>query len=299
MVVELATTQKALITRGQLVARGIRATTIDEWVAGGRLHALYPGVYSIVVGSLLPLGARELAAVYACGAGAVLSHRPAAEWWELIDGRRGFHLQVTVPDRRIDAPKGIYAHFSQLLRADECQIHNGIPVTSPARTVFDLASQAPTWELARAYEEGLIQGRFSRDSMIRMAMRHKGRRGITKIRALIDRDAPPSVTIREAHRRLLELIRASDLPHPRTEFVIDGRPADIVWEDAKLVVEMDGAAFHNTPSRIERDKLRDSKLAALGYLVVRVTWKELSERPAAVIARIASTYALRLPPPSS
>ena len=184
-------------------------------------------------------------------------------------------------------------HSSVVLAEDEVATRNSIPVTTADRTVFDLASQAAAWEVSKAYEEGLIRGYFSRNRMIVLAMRHKGRRGIRKVRALIDRDAPPSVTIAEAHRRLLELIRSSDLPHPRTEVRIDGKPADIVWEEAKLVVEMDGAAFHNTPSRIERDKLRDTKLAALGYLVIRVTWTELTKRPTALVSRISRTYALR------
>lgn len=288
----LAATQKGLVARRQLIRLGLSPATIDEWVATGQLNVVYPGVY-LVGHPVMPNGGRELAAVLASGPGAVLSHRSAAEVWKLIEPRRGLALQTTSPDRRIEGPKGIYVHGSVVLAEDEIDARDGIPVTSAARTVFDLASQAATWEVAKAYEEGLIQNYFSRDRMIVLAMRHKGRRGIRKVRALIDRDAPPSVTIEEAHRRLLELIRSSDLPHPRTELKIDGRPADIVWEEAKLVVEMDGGAFHNQPSRIERDKLRDSKLAALGYVVVRVTWNELTQRPAALISRISQTYALR------
>ena len=207
-------------------------------------------------------------------------------------------LQITAPGWRREGPRGVFVHRTALLPPDETAEIGGLPVTSAARTVFDLASQAPAWEVSAAYEEGLIRGLFDRDLMIRMAMRHKGRRGIRSIRALIDRDAPPSVTIQAAHRMLLELIRGSGLPHPRTEFEIDGRPADIVWPEAKLVVEMDGGAFHNTVARIERDKVRDAERAALGYLTIRVTWGELTQHPGAVISRISRAYALRTAQPA-
>jgi very-short-patch-repair endonuclease len=297
-VVDLAVGQKGLVARRQLLGLRLSAGTIDEWVAAGHLHVVYPGVY-LVGHPVMAEGGRELAAVLASGPDSVLSHRSAAEVWKLIDLRRGLALQTTSPHRRIEGPRGIYVHSSIVLSQDEIDERNGIPITSAARTIFDFASQAAPWEVAKAYEEGLIQNYFTRDHMIVMAMRLKGRRGIRKVRELIDRDAPPSVTIEEAHRRLLELVRTSDLPHPRTEVKIDGKPVDILWGEAKLVVEMDGGAFHNTPSRAERDKLRDSELAAIGYLVIRVTWKELSKRPLALISRISQTYALRRSQPSN
>jgi very-short-patch-repair endonuclease len=260
------------------------------------LRVVHPGVY--LVGAILPAGADRLAAVYACWPTAVLSHRSAAEEWELIAKRDSFALQITAPGWRRRGPRGIYVHRTASLPPDEVDQIDGVPVTSAARAVFDLASQAPAWEVAAAYEEGLINGLFDRDQMIKMAMRHKGRRGISKIRFLIDRDAPPSVTIERAHRTLLELIRSSDLPPPKTEFKIDGKPADIAWPEAKLVVEMDGGAFHNTVGRIERDKLRDGERAAIGWLTIRVTWNELTKRPTALISRIARTYAIRTAAPT-
>lgn len=283
--------------RGQLVAMGIPLGTVDAWVAIGRLHVVYDGVYMVGQPLLLPKG-DLLAAVWACGPRALLSHRPATEEWEMIEARAGFGIQITVPGHRRLGPAGLYVHRTNDIYSDEISEKDGIPITSPARTVFDFASQATMTEVSGAYERGLIEKFFTRDDMIKMAIRHKGRRGIRKIRALIDRDAPPTVTIKEAHRILLELIRSSGLPHPRTEVPIGRYRVDVLWPDTMLVVEMDSAKWHSTPGKLEHDKRRDAELAARGYLTLRITWNELTQRPAEVIARIAQTYATRRPSPS-
>jgi very-short-patch-repair endonuclease len=288
----LASEQKGLVARWQLLACGWSEGAIDGWVRSGLLHRVHPGVY-LVGHMVMPDGARELAGVLAGGKDAVLSHRSAAEVWGLVDPQAWRTPQVTVPGHRRSGPAGVRFHRTRKLYDDEVDRRNGIPVTSAARTIFDFASQAARAEIERAYEEGLVERYFTRDDMIRMAMRHRGRRGIRAIRRLIDRDAPPSKTIREAHRMLLELIRSSSLPHPKTEVPVGRYRVDILWPDARLIVEMDGAKWHNTPRRIEFDKRRDAELAALGYLTIRVTWSELTAHPAAVLTRIAQAYATR------
>jgi len=276
---------------------GIPLGTIDAWVARGLLHSVYDGIYMVGQPLLLP-SADLLAGVWACGPEALLSHRSAIEVWDMIEPRRGFGIQVTVPGHRRPGPSGIYVHRTNDLYPDEISEKNGIPITSAARTIFDFASQASRSEISAAYERGLIEQHFTRDRMIVLAMRHKGRRGIKRIRALIDRDAPPTVTIQEAHRMLLELVRSSALPHPKTEVPIDRYRVDMLWPDAMLIVEMDSSKWHTSPGRNERDKRRDADLAALGYLTLRITWNDLTKRPVEVITRIAQTYAIRRPPPA-
>ena len=273
---------------------GIPEGTIDEWIGCGLLHPIHPGVYAVGHPVLAP-GAELLAAVLACGPRAVLSHRSAAELWGMLEPREHMAIQVTAPGHGLDGPQGIYLHKTKVLSSYDCSVVDGIPLTSAARTVFDVASQATRSEVAAAYEVGLIDHRFTRDDMIKMAIRLKGRRGIAKVRALIDRDAPPTVTVREAHRMLLELIRDSSMPHPKTEVPIGRYRADICWPETKLVVEMDSSRWHNSPGKIEHDKRRDAELAALGYLTLRVTWHQLTKEPVAAIARIAATYATREP----
>jgi very-short-patch-repair endonuclease len=297
VVVELSGKQKGLVRRAQLLALGIPPGTIDAWVARGLLHPVYDGIYMVGQPLLLPK-AEVLAAVWACGPTALLSHRSATEEWGMIEPRKGLALQVTVPGHRRPGPKGVFVHRTNDLYDDEISEKDGIPITSPARTIFDFASQAFRREVSAAYERGLIEKLFTRDDMIVLAMRHKGRRGIKKVRPLIDRDAPPTVTIEEAHRLLLELVRSSGLPHPKTEVPIDCYRVDMLWPDAMLVVEMDSSKWHSTPGRDERDKRRDAELSAMGYLTIRVTWTELTRHPSQVVARISATYALRRPPPA-
>ena len=277
---------------------GVPPGTIDEWIRAERLHPIHAGVYAVGHPVLAP-GAKRLAAVLACGPTALLSHRSAAELWNLIEPRNRSALQVTVPGHGISGPESVHVHRTLELRPYERGTCKGIPVTSPARTIFDFACQATRAELEAAYERGLIDKRFDRDDMIRMAMRHRGRRGITKVRALIDRDAPPSVTVQEAHRLLLELIRSSSLPHPKTEVQIGRYRADILWHEAMLIVEMDSSKWHTTPGRIARDKRRDAELAELGYLTVRVTWDDIQKWSIATISRIARIYANRISSPKS
>jgi very-short-patch-repair endonuclease len=297
VVVEISSQQKGLVRRDQLLSIGIPRGTVDDWVIRGLLHVVYEGIYTVGQPLLLPK-ADVLAAVWACGPRSLLSHRSGAEQWEMIEPRTGFAIQVTVPGGRRLGPSGIYVHRTNDLYPDEVSGKDGIPITSPARTVFDFASQASPSEVSAAYERGLIEKFFTRDEMIVLAMRHKGRRGIKKIRTLIDRDAPPTVTIKEAHRMLLELVRSSGLPHPKTEVPIGRYRVDILWPDAMLIVEMDSSKWHTSPGRNEHDKRRDSELAAKGYLTLRITWNDLTKRPNEVITRIAQTYTLRLPSPA-
>lgn len=292
VIADLASSQRGLITRWQLIDAGVPASTIGAWLDRGYLHRVLRGVY-LVGHSVPPEHARALAATLAWRAEALLSHRAAIFHWNLLEGEMPRVLEVTVLGPRVSGPAGVRAHFTKHLEPDERSIHQGVPVTSPARTLIDFAAQGSAYQVAKAYEEGLIRKYYDREDIGALLERHSGRRGIKKIRALYERDAPPSVTYREAHKRLLELIRSSDLPHPETEVRIGRHRVDILWREAKLVVEMDGAAFHSTPARIEADKKRDAELAALGYLVIRVTWRQLVDEPHAVISRIALTLGRR------
>lgn len=291
-IVSIAARQQGLVTRRDLLAAGVPAATVSDWLGTGRLHQIHRGVYS--VGQ--PVGgadARRMAAVLACGAGAYLSHRCCCEHWELVPAAPGTPLEVTVLGRRPKGPRGVRVHRAEEVAEDELTVLRGVPVTSAARAVIDLAATADRYTVAKAYEEGLIQGFYDRDEMARLVDRHAGRRGIKKVRFLVERDAPPSWTIGEAHKRLLELVRSAGLPHPETEVQIGPYRVDMLWRRERVIVEVDGATYHSLPSRIEADKRRDAELAARGYIVIRVTWRQLIDEPHAVLARITSVLAQR------
>ena len=181
---------------------------------------------------------------------------------------------------------GIRIHFSSDLPASDVTTRHGIPVTTPLRTLLDLAAVASAGELERAVQEAQVRGLVTADQLRRRAV---GVRGAPALRAALALE--PALTRSEAERRLLTLIRAAGLPRPQTNVRIGPYEVDAVWAQPRVVVEVDGFAFHGTRSAFERDRRRDADLAARRYTVLRFTWRELTRRPEAVIARIAAVLA--------
>ncbi len=160
-----------------------------------------------------------------------------------------------------------------------------LPVTAPARTLLDLAGVSPLHDLERALAEARVQ-RLVTDRALREALdRAPGRSGTATLRALLE--AEPTLTRSEAERRLRRLILDGGLPPPETNVRLLGFEVDLVWRGAKLVVEVDGHAFHAHRAAFERDRKRDQALVAAGFRVIRVTWRQLEREPLAVLARIA------------
>jgi very-short-patch-repair endonuclease len=117
-----------------------------------------------------------------------------------------------------------------------------------------------------------------------------GQRGAAALRrALYDE---PTLTRSEAERRLLKLIAAADLPAPMTNVRVHGLEVDLLWPKERLIVEVDGFAFHSTRAAFERDRRRDARLQARGYRVLRITWRQIVHEPQAVVARVAGLLAI-------
>ncbi len=170
--------------------------------------------------------------------------------------------------------------------------HFGIPITTPARTLLDLAPLLAQHDLDRAVEEAQVRGLVKPEALA--GAPHGALR-----RAARD-DA--SMTRSEAEARLLALIRVADLPEPLTNARIEGFEVDVAWPEQRLIVEVDGFAFHSTRAAFERDRLRDQALQAAGWRVMRITWRQIAETAEAVVARIAAALALSprpAPRPSS
>ncbi len=260
----LAAQQRGLVTRKQLLAAGIPERSVSRRLAAGRLHRLHRGVY-LVGHPVPPPLALELAALLACGPTAVLSHRTAAVLWRFLPSWAG-PVEVIAPDRRCRPRPGLKPHAAKLQRP-EITTRQALRITTPARTLADLASVLDPTELERATNEaevlGLVEGRSAR----------------------------AGVTRSEAERRLLALLRRAGLPPTATNTRIAGQEVDVLYAEARLVVEMDGYAFHRTRAAFERDRRRDAELAAAGFRVVRVTWRALTTEPEALIARLAGALA--------
>lgn len=232
---------------------------------------MHQGVYA-VGHRHLEQRARWLAGVFAAGPGAVLSHRAAGALWRV---RPDTIIEVTCAHRR-GSTLSFVARRSAALPADEMTVVDGIPVTTMPRTLLDLAAVLPMRPLERAIEQAEVLRLTDALSLGDLVERHPGRRGIRKIRAILARgDLGLDVTRSELERRFLEFVRAAGLPRPGVNAIVEGYECDVVWRDELLIVELDGHATHGTDEAYERDRGRDRALAAAGWTVIRVTWRQL------------------------
>jgi predicted transcriptional regulator of viral defense system len=207
----LAGRQHGIVTRGQLRELGLSDQTIDRRLSADRLHALYRGIYS-VGHRALTVEARWMAAVLACGRGAVLSHRTAAAAWQILPSARRA-IDVTVP-RGLHARRGIDLHRSHL-PPDEVTVHRGIPVTTVARTLLDLAAVAARRHVERAIIEAEIRGLTDRPPLPALLARYPRRLGIGTISAILDAlDAGPARTRSELEDAFRDFLRRTQLPPP-------------------------------------------------------------------------------------
>jgi very-short-patch-repair endonuclease len=291
----LARRQHGVITRAQLVSLGLEPRAIDRRVRAGKLRRLHRGVY--LLGVVVPPLARELAAVLACGPGAFLSHRSAAGLWQLLPHPAPSHsLSVTVSARDPGTKPGIVIHRVRMLPADETTTRHRIPVTTPARTLLDLATDASTRDLEQAVAEAHAKNRARRNRLLSLVDRHPRHRGAARLRALLHADHHPALTRSKAERRLLELIRAARLPHPDVNARVGDYVVDLLWRGARVVVEVDGLAYHSSARAFERDHRREVDLAAEGFQVIRVSRHQIVNEAEASLVRIAQALALRASP---
>jgi very-short-patch-repair endonuclease len=277
--------QLNLITALQLYACGIGPHAIASRMRRGLLHRVHHGVY--LFGPLtFPPGARELAAVLACGESTLVSHRSATALYVLTKAINA-PVDVTVIGSSGRRRDGIAAHRVAELHPDDRTLWNGIPITSPARTLLDFASQAQGDELERAIAEAYALKLVTETALRCVLDRYPQRHGAAALRAELDRVGGPAWTRSEAERRLKLLLRQAGLPFPRTNQHIARYPADFVWPDQRLIVEVDGFQFHGHRGAFERDRKRDAAHVLAGYRVIRITYRRLVEEPLAVIAIIA------------
>jgi len=281
VIAELAGRQHGVVAVWQLAAAGISRDAVKHRVARRRLTRLHRGVYRLgpVHGPLTS----PMAAVLACGPAAVLSHESAAELLGIRRPERG-PIHVTVPTGHPRTRNGIRVHRARL-GPDDVTRWKGIPTTTAARTIRDLAPTLTERHLKRAIEEAQIQGHLTSHSLTEAVDQARGRKGVTALRAATTNE--PRLTRSEAERRLVELIDAAELPRPRTNQRVEGFEVDLVWPDARLIVEVDGYAFHQGREAFERDRRRDAELTAAGYRVQRVTWRQIADTREAVVARLA------------
>jgi very-short-patch-repair endonuclease len=229
-----------------------------------------------------------MAAVLACGRSAAVSHLSAAALWRSVPGPDpADDVDVVIPCALRRARTGIRVHRVRGLRPDEVTTLEGIPLTTPGRTLVDLAGTVSQGELERALAETFARRLTSRRRLEALLARHAGRRGTSRLRALLGSGAEPAWTRSDAEGALLRLIGKAQLPLPEVNVVVGGFEVDFYWRRHRLVAELDGFAFHSSRRSFESDRRRDATLLAAGLRVMRVTWHQLQDEPEALLVLLA------------
>jgi very-short-patch-repair endonuclease len=281
----LASRQHGVVSRAQLSALGIRGNAISRRVAAGWLQRVHRGVYAVGHTPGTP-EMRWMAAVLACGPGAVLSHLDAAALWRIYKGT-GARVHITTT-RAAAGPAGVRTHRARRLSADDVTVHRRIAVTTVARTLVDLTDVLGRDRLLRAVRESEYLGLLDVDALSAAMERALGRRHLGALKQALAQHRPGQIVRDELEHRFLELIRDAGLPEPETNARVRTKrrdySVDCLWRDERVAVELDGRTAHARVSAFELDRERDAALSAVGLRLVRFTWRRVQDDGGEVIS---------------
>ena len=214
-----------------------------------------------------------MAAVLACGLDGVLEPRVGGALWGWHRGHHG-EIHVTAPTRH--RLRGVIVHRSRTLTPADVTVHYGIPVTTPARTLLDLADTLTDRALARAVNEARLARQVSVEELQALIERSPGR-ATGRLKRLIERRGGP--TRSEFEDAFLDFARRHRLPPPLVNERAAGYEVDLLWPAQRLVGELDSRTHHDTLATFETDRERDADLLVAGYRVIRITWRRLKRHP--------------------
>lgn len=280
-----------MLTTAELLACGLTHPAISRRGRRGRLHRLYARVWAVGHENP-PIEGRLLAAVKACGPGAVLSHRSAGQLWGFLEPSDRCP-EVTVVGSSVPVLPGIAVHRTSNLEPRDRTRFKLIPVTSPARTIIDLAAVLTPSELPHAVRRAQGLRRVNTRQLLEAIARLGPRRGSRKLARVIATGPAPTRTVLEDV--VLDLLLAAGFEHPDVNKPLDiaGRRVvpDFRWPAHRLVLEADGAAWHDPPVARAMDAERQALLEAGGERVLRVTWDQAVERRRETLARLRAAGA--------
>lgn len=291
---QLAARQHGVASHRQLLELGVGARWIERRLQEGRFAAVHQNVYS-VGHSRLSHQCHWWAAVLAYAPGALLSHRTAAVLWGLQRlHREPIHVTAAGGRQGIERRKGIWVHRCKLTASDVTE-RSGFPVTTPARTLFDLAEFARFDTLQEAAEAADRLNLLRLRELEEVCERGRGRRALRPVRRLIEDLRPPDEGRSPLEIRFPAFARHFRLPAPVQNVHVLGHEVDALWPSAKLIVELDSWEHHGHRAAFERDRARDMKLMIAGYRTIRVTHRRLDRGAAQLAAEIRQLLALPAP----
>lgn len=277
-IARIAASQHGIVARCQLTAAGMRESTIGDWIEAGHLHGIHRGVYA-VGHRLIAKEGEWLAAVLACGEGAVLSHGCAGQLQAMVARQERIALHVSLPTRGRRKLPGIVVHRPRSLDPRDKTTRFRIPTTTATRTVWDLASTLPPLQTRRAFEQAEKLNVLNRARLIQLSELSPSRRGSALIRELLaDRPLPLAETRSWLEELLLTICTDHHLPLPAVNVPLVGYEVDFLWPRHRFVVEADGGQ-HRGRQR-DRDNERDIRLGRAGYLVRRYSSRAMGSEGA-------------------
>ena len=268
-VARLADDRHGIVKTSHLLGAGVSEAGIHRRVKAGRLHPIHRGVYAVGHTALSSEG-RWLAAVYALGDGAVLSHLAAASLWRFLDWGDDWPVDVTIPTSsgRKNC-QGIRIHRSLSLDARCSTRRSNIPVTTVRRTLLDLPRVATPAQVREAIRAAEKEG-------WRSALPHG-----------------PLRTRSELEELFLSLCRRYRLPLPEVNVKVGSFVADFLWPQHRVIVETDGWKYHRGRATFESDHERHLALQRMGYEVIRLTYRQITENPRSVAASVRTVLRRR------
>jgi very-short-patch-repair endonuclease len=270
---------------------GFDRKSISYRVRVGRLHPTYPGVYAVGTPILTPRGHLRAALLH-YGPTAILSHRSAAAFWGIRPTAQA-NVDVMVPGSSRRSRRGIRLHRARILHADDVTTHDGMPITSIPRTALDIAATLLRPHLTRAIEQADRLELLDLRAIDQVCARHPNHPGRRPLLSAVQAFREPPQTRSELERRFLDIIRAANLPEPSINVMVAGYEVDFHWPEQRLVVELDGYAFHKQRAAFERDRAKDIALQRANQHVIRLTHLRLND-PDAILDDVEAF--LRPPP---
>jgi hypothetical protein len=277
----IASRQHGVVTRVQLLAAGVSDKEIRRRLKRKSLLRVHPGVYR--VGHKAPsIEARYIAAVLACGDGAVLSGQAAGYLWGLVKG--------TAPPPEVTAPTNRRVKGVRTRRArrggTEATTRHGIPITTVPRTLVDLSSLLSLQDLARACHEAGVLHRTTPRQVEQVLQHRPNTPGAKQLRRLLHGEV--QVTLSALERRFLDRLKEVALPLPETNRVAGTKRVDCRWPDHNLTVELDSYRFHNSRYAWEQDRRREREAHARGDVFRRYTHDDVFEQPDQMLGELTA-----------
>jgi len=303
MITKIAARQHGVVSRQQAIQAGLSRFAISRRLAAGQLKVVFPGVFAISGVPDSPLQ-RFMAACLWAGDGAVASHRAAASLWE-IEGFASAPVEISIAGRRTQPPKGVTCHQVASLQPGDVTRRQGIPVTTPPRTLLDLGAVAGKRRVERAMHQLLRRGLASVEKLERTVSEAggKGHRGVGVLRGILKAGVPPGAEIKacgpsyvppesELEAAVFNMFRGSGLPMPVPQYRIrdeDGNVilrADFAFVEDRLIMPVDGYSVHSDREAWYEDRRKRNAVVALGWGILSITYDDVCNRPQEILTSV-------------